>query len=85
MILEPFGPLIYQGEISEDFLSYLRAASATSHEDVGKLLAGHLRDQRLANANPKSFLISSTHMLKNTFKKMLKDKRNIYSITTHQV
>jgi hypothetical protein len=55
MILEPFGPLIYQGEISEDFLSYLRAASATSHEDVGKLLAGHLRDQRLADANPKKF------------------------------
>jgi len=58
MIVDPFGPLIYFSEISEEFLIYLKNVSKRSQnaQDVGFNLAGNINDQKIANAKPKQFL-----------------------------
>ena len=59
MLIKPFGPLILQEVISEDFLNFLVDASVqtkTKNENVGWDLAGNIDDQLQSVIDPKRFM-----------------------------
>ena len=56
-VFNPFGPSIYQSELSDEFLSYLQevARSSEKGENVGYDLAGNIISQKNAVIDPKRF------------------------------
>ena len=58
MLINPFGPLIYSSDISEDFLLFLKrsALDSVNGEMVGYDLAGNISNQRNAVLDPNIFI-----------------------------
>ena len=58
-ILQPFGPMIYHGQCSEDFLKFLRESldpTRTEAESMAHILAGNIGDQFKLVAEPATFV-----------------------------
>ena len=58
-VLVPFGPLIYQGDISEDSLKYFLSGAEKSRDhgdDMRSSLAGHIKTERSGLFDPQIFM-----------------------------